>query len=407
MYNALFPHRITALALPILWIVIALLVVILHRQWWKVPAVRQALWMAPVGSLLIVGAWTFATWREVEWLATLLSLFASAALIAAIGLVLTLPFSGAVLVIERVVHWLMRRGKPVAKNEATTNENGKVDRSRRRIVVGGAAVIPAAALAAGGWGLVSSFADPKFKDIPLTFKTLPAALDGLRVLHLTDLHLGYYHDLNDLERIMLTVEKTKPDLLLVSGDIADDLRMLPDALRLLNGLGVPTIASLGNHEHYRGIKEVLRDFERGPIPLLRDAGTTLTVRNTPLHILGLDDPAAVPRAETIPFLREAFDRALNGAPSDTFSITMSHRPRGLDIAALHNLPFTVSGHTHGGIQIGIGGRSVLEPWYSEQYFWGHYTKGESQLYTSAGVGHWFPFRLGCPAEAPTYVLRRG
>jgi predicted MPP superfamily phosphohydrolase len=42
----------------------------------------------------------------------------------------------------------------------------------------------------------------------------------------------------------------------------------------------------------------------------------------------------------------------------------------------------------------------------ERYLWGKYRKGDSQLYTSAGVGHWFPFRLGCPPEAPVIVLRK-
>ena len=36
--------------------------------------------------------------------------------------------------------------------------------------------------------------------------------------------------------------------------------------------------------------------------------------------------------------------------------------------------------------------------------WGHYGAGATQLYTSAGVGHWFPFRLGCPPEAPLFIL---
>ena len=66
---------------------------------------------------------------------------------------------------------------------------------------------------------------------------------------------------------------------------------------------------------------------------------------------------------------------------------------------------TLSGHTHGG-QIGLGGRSIFEYLGGPgQYLWGEYNSGSGKLYTSAGVGHWFPFRLGCPAEAPVLVLR--
>ena len=97
---------------------------------------------------------------------------------------------------------------------------------------------------------------------------------------------------------------------------------------------------------------------------------------------------------------------MNGAPADGFTILMSHRPEGLNAAAALGIPLTLAGHTHGG-QFGWFGRSIFEPWLPHRYLWGKYQKDQSQLYTSAGVGHWFPFRLGCPPEAPIIVLKRG
>ena len=66
---------------------------------------------------------------------------------------------------------------------------------------------------------------------------------------------------------------------------------------------------------------------------------------------------------------------------------------------------TLSGHTHGG-QVAVAGRSVFEPLLPRSYLLGHYQAGESHLYTSAGLGHWLPFRLGCPCEGALITLRR-
>jgi uncharacterized protein len=63
------------------------------------------------------------------------------------------------------------------------------------------------------------------------------------------------------------------------------------------------------------------------------------------------------------------------------------------------------GHTHGG-QIGLFGRSAFEALAPELHLWGTYARGESRLYTTSGFGHWFPFRLGCPTEAPILELVR-
>ena len=137
----------------------------------------------------------------------------------------------------------------------------------------------------------------------------------------------------------------------------------------------------------------------------RNSGTTIKIGGAELYVGGADDPVRMgQREKNHLFLQKSVGAAFDGAPSEAFHLLMSHRPEGLDVAAEQGIAFTVSGHTHGA-QVGFNGRSVLEPWMPQAYLWGHYRKGGSQLYTSAGVGHWFPFRLGCPPEAPVYVLK--
>ena len=100
------------------------------------------------------------------------------------------------------------------------------------------------------------------------------------------------------------------------------------------------------------------------------------------------------------------EKAVSASPSDAFTVLLSHRSQALDYAApLGGTDLILAGHTHG-FQLGLAGRSFFEPFFPERYIWGHYEKGTTQLYTTAGVGHWLPFRFGCPPEAPIITLHR-
>jgi predicted MPP superfamily phosphohydrolase len=82
---------------------------------------------------------------------------------------------------------------------------------------------------------------------------------------------------------------------------------------------------------------------------------------------------------------------------------MAHRPDAFNAAVELDIDLTLSGHTHGG-QVGLGGRSFWSLFAPGSYLRGLYRKEKSRLYVSSGIGHWFPFRLGCPSEAPIIEL---
>jgi len=162
--------------------------------------------------------------------------------------------------------------------------------------------------------------------------------------------------------------------------------------------------SLGNHEYYRGITDSIRIFTAGSIPLLVNQGMTLKVGLQNLFIGGADDPVSL-KSNITPFLKRTVEMTMKAAQPESFSILMSHRPKTLDVANDQKIDLILSGHTHGG-QIGFNGRSLFEGMIEkEPYLWGKYKKGETQLYTSSGMGHWLPFRLNCPPEAPLIILK--
>jgi predicted MPP superfamily phosphohydrolase len=290
--------------------------------------------------------------------------------------------------------------------EASSKEGERFSVGRRAFVQAATMVPPAIALTLGGEGFLSAESDAQTPRLALRYAGLPAALEGFSILQLSDLHLGASKSLADLERLLARVESDghRPDLVVFTGDVADDVGQITDALdaawMLRPRCGV--FACLGNHEYLHDIRRTRPLYERSRVPLLVNEGTVVRVPGGSLWLGGIDDPITI-HGDIRGFLRARVDKALDEAPSDAFRILLSHRPEGFEAAAAAQVDLTLSGHTHGG-QIGFNGKSAFEPLFEDGYLWGSYRRGASRLYTTSGFGHWFPFRLGCRAEAPILVL---
>ncbi len=279
--------------------------------------------------------------------------------------------------------------------------------TRRAVLCAATAAAPAVAIATGVTGFTTADAPPRVPRVRFAWPDLPPELAGLSILHLSDLHLGVERHVEDLEALFDTLGGRRPDLVVLTGDVAEDLRELGPALdaavRFGPRLGV--FASLGNHEYLRGVAAARAIYaQRRDVRLLVGEGALVSVRGAKLWIAGADDPVYVD-ADPKPFLRRSIESALAGAPKDAFRVLMCHRPEGFVPATEAGVELTLAGHTHGG-QIGFNGRSAFEPIWRDHYLWGRYARGRSRLYTTSGFGHWFPFRLLCPTEAPIVELAR-
>lgn len=178
-------------------------------------------------------------------------------------------------------------------------------------------------------------------------------------------------------------------------------KALDVAHRFRPRLGV--YACLGNHEYLHDITISRPIYERSQVPLLVGSGVTLHVGAARLFLAGADDP--IYQGNGPAFFEKTIGRCAAMAGASDFKLLLCHRPEGFVPASKHGFDLTLSGHTHGG-QVGLFGRSVFERLIPEQFPWGPYRRGKSRLYTTSGFGHWFPFRLGCPTEAPLIVLTR-
>lgn len=408
----------------------------LHPAWWRRAWVRRGTWallaLAVTGTML-------RTLARSEWapgsraddgqhaqLAIAGVSLASPAIVALLALFLSLPLAAMVRAVARRVGGVAATPPapvPSPPSEGTialpaSAEDGAVARApavdapapspivvpRRPLIELATAAVPLTFLGAGALGVGGALAATRIVPRAMRFRDLPADLVGLKILQLTDLHVGAFMDPRGVEAIVEAARPHAPDLVVLTGDICDHLPWLPPTLAAVETLRprLGVLAALGNHEHYRGRGASIRAYERSGIDLLLDAHRTLKVGTADLVVAGVDDPARQRRAG---HYAEAIVGALDGSPERAFRLGLCHRPSGFPDLARAGIDLTLSGHTHAG-QIGLGDHSVFERLAPEARLWGSYREGDAQLYTSSGGGHWFAFRLNCPSEAALITLER-
>lgn len=225
-------------------------------------------------------------------------------------------------------------------------------------------------------------------DLPL--HNFPPAFDGLRIVQISDIHLGENLTTRQLEGFVERVNALRPDLVCITGDIidspyADIDTLLPRLGHLRAAHGV--LAILGNHDHYAGadrVEEKLRQLTS--FTILRDAYTNVTVDGQRLHIVGLDDrgrdwargvPAVAYLGTVLPTL-----------PAGEPVILLCHRPDIFPQAARGGIALTLSGHTHGG-QLGmpwLNGRVRNLAEFITPFDRGLFERDGSYLYVNCGLG---------------------
>jgi len=239
---------------------------------------------------------------------------------------------------------------------------------------------------------------------------LPAPLDGLRVVHVSDLHIGNGLEGERLARMVREVNALDPDVVVLTGDLFDhDPRFIEEGARGLGGLrgryGV--YAVLGNHDAYTGSEQVAAGLARyaPELRLLRGEIERLPTP-APLYVAGVDDPGHDWTARDLE-LRQLEDLA-RGRPEDGPTILLVHRPELFGQAARLGFPFVLAGHTHGGqIALPLGSGRINVARIVTRYHRGVYRENGSFLYVNRGYGVAGPaVRINCPREIATLHLVR-
>jgi len=235
---------------------------------------------------------------------------------------------------------------------------------------------------------------------------LPPELVGLRVVLVSDLHVGCPHwGLASLRALIARINAEHPDLILLAGDYL--INGLPFGTRVeatlvakqLAELRAPlgVIGVLGNHDGWHGVKGLREGLEAGGIRLLDDQVTRVEARGVSFVVLGLADEEIRRRTPT-----QELDLAPRGEPL----FVLVHEP---DIfAQLDERPLlTLAGHTHGGqVQLPFIGAPIVRSRYGQRYLSGHIVEHGRHLYVTTGIGtSVWPIRFGVPPEFVVLTLR--
>ncbi len=265
-------------------------------------------------------------------------------------------------------------------------------------------ILPGGAMVAASYGVFVESSRIVLRRVRIAIPGLPKELSGFRIGQVTDIHISRFQtQLHHLERGMDLLAHEDLDLLCPTGDLCDEPRLHQDALRIIRQ--VPArhghIACAGNHELYLADPlSITRAYEKAQIQLLEE--DSVLVSGLRICGIGFAHSGRVPRLDQrlVPGqLETALKNRRKGEPT----ILLAHHPHVFEQIGGHDIALQLSGHTHGG-QVGLLGKSLLEPVYP--LIRGHYRghDGAAQMFVSAGLGHWLPFRFGCPPEVVVIEL---
>jgi uncharacterized protein len=253
-----------------------------------------------------------------------------------------------------------------------------------------------------GWGWFEA-GWVRFRELDVGVPGLPPELDGLRIAHLSDFHLGVpSRGAHAVERAVDWTAQRKPDLVAITGDLLTHPRGEARLRALAQRLSLPAVAVLGNHDLAIARDPQVRVSNIGdlePAVLLKDGGVMLELRGLNVWIAGIHPRAIVSsagKADPNALSREADLRIL-----------LSHFPRVFDQLEPGAFELVLAGHMHDGqITVPYPGGKLRLAHPTARFQRGLYTGRAGVMHVSPGLGTTFvPFRFAARPEATELVLR--
>jgi predicted MPP superfamily phosphohydrolase len=236
------------------------------------------------------------------------------------------------------------------------------------------------------------------ESVQIFLQRLPKNLDGLRLVHLSDIHHSPFTSLEHISRAVEVANELKPDMFVLTGDfVSHEREYIEPMARAMGRLKAEfgTFACLGNHDHRTDAKMVTDCLRAENICVLTNEGFRFTARGASVWLCGVDD-YMVGKTD----LRSA----LRGSFPDEMKMLLAHNPKILYRAARASVDLMLSGHTHGGqVKIRNEEKRILP---RRKFASGLYRRKETQIYITRGIGTVvLPVRFGCPPEISLIELR--
>lgn len=249
-------------------------------------------------------------------------------------------------------------------------------------------------------------------NLTLKLSRLDSAFRGLRLVQISDFHLGQWIDKERLDHIFSLALEQKPDYFLLTGDYLEyrpygapnewatyeeNLNLIRSSFSQLSAV-CPTVAVLGNHDHKIYAGSIEDSLTAAGVKVLRNSEITIRRGNALLHLAGLDDVSQK---------MDRLDTLMSSLRDDAAAILLAHEPDFADVtAATGQFDLQISGHSHGGqIVLPFIGPPML-PELGRKYSSGLYHISGMLLYTNRGVGvTTVNARFNCRPEITVFTLQ--
>ena len=239
---------------------------------------------------------------------------------------------------------------------------------------------------------------------------VPEGFSGFRIVQVSDLHNASFGE--DNRCLLAELEKTEPDIIVLTGDLVDSRRTdMGVALSFAEAAVkiAPCYYVAGNHEaRITGLSELLDGLAEAGVTVLRNDAVTLTRDGDSLVLLGVDDPSFM--ADYLTGDGAAvMAGSLAALTTDAYTVLLSHRPELFDTYHQFGMDLVFSGHAHGGqFRLPfVGGLIAPNQGLFPKYDAGMFQQGNTSMVVSRGLGaSIIPIRIGNPPEIVVTELCR-
>ena len=311
-------------------------------------------------------------------------------------------------------------------NYRRTREEASREMTRRTFMNAIALSVGGLVLGSVLWGTTKGRFGWRIMNNKLSFDNLPQAFDGLKIVQISDLHLGSFNkNFEPMEEAVAMINELNPDYIFFTGDMVNsDPEEAEPWIDIFSKLKAKSgkYAILGNHDYgwgrqgklteedktrnSRGVAEIFRKMDLKP---LLNEHEVLEKDGEKIGLVGVENWGYTPEG-WFP-TRGDYNLATEGMEEVPFQILLSHDPTHFDHHILEKtkVDLTLSGHTHGG-QFGISIPGLVEISAAKLFYKryaGIYKEAKQYLYVNRGMGYLiFPGRVGMPPEITLHELNR-
>lgn len=262
-----------------------------------------------------------------------------------------------------------------------------------------------------GYGFLIGRQNYRVQEVAVPILNLPEALEGLRIVQLTDVHASAYMPVREIRRVVGLARELEADLVVHTGDFlstrGDPLEAAVAELARVEGR-YGRFGCLGNHEIYAGATESATElFARRGVRILRGESVELDIGGARLNMIGVDYQRQPRRGGIEEWKKHFLPGVERLVRPEAVNILLSHNPNPFVRAAELGIELTLAGHTHGGqVQVEILDTLWSPARFLTPFVSGLYERGASRLYVSRGIGTiGAPVRINAPPEITLLTLR--